>query len=68
MIKKIFRARFPVNNIWNNDLPQIIAFRRICAEKEIMAPGYHSRKYGTHKMYLKGSTLGHEAYWGQLLF
>ena len=28
---KIFRARLPVNNCWNNRLPRIIAFSRIIA-------------------------------------
>ena len=41
---KIFRARIPVNNIWNNCFTRIIA--PFCAKKEIIAPGYYSRKYG----------------------
>ena len=48
---KIFRARRPVNNCWNNRLPRIIAFSRteslpFCGKKEIITPGYYSRKYG----------------------
>ena len=48
---KIFKARLPVNNCWNNRLPRIIAFSRteslpFCGKKEIITPGYYSRKYG----------------------
>ena len=42
---KIFRARLPVSNIWYNRLPRIIS-PPFCAKKEIIAPGYYSRKYG----------------------
>ena len=49
-INNIFRAQLPVSNIWNNCLPWIITFPRIIAPflcKEIITPGYYSRKYGT---------------------
>ena len=36
---KIFRARLPVSNIWNNR-PLFVR------EKEMIAPGYYFRKYG----------------------
>ena len=42
---KIFRARLLVSNIWYNRLPRIIS-PHFCAKKEIIAPGYYSRKYG----------------------
>ena len=47
---KIFGAQLPVNNIWNNCLPQIITFPQIITlflyKKEIIAPGVYSWKYG----------------------